>query len=179
MLGQIWASVKKSAVSAASSMGATQSYIKPELEKFTTQSRDQLKAIKAELATIKSLEAMPELKLTLVDLRRTAKKILEEAGSSKNLDAITNIIANHVNDFDSIEDAKEKLPKMKSVKAVMTFVNELIDIKNYEKLSSLLINLQDFNTLKKSEKIKLLQELADKELVNNISAENKKLDVKA
>ncbi|MCS5710093.1 hypothetical protein [Candidatus Berkiella aquae] len=177
MLGQIWGQIKQGAASAASSMGITQSFVKPELVKLTVKSKDQLKTFKEQLAKIDSLKAMPELKITLSDLRKTAKKILAEASSAENLDAIANIIANHVNDFASIEEAKEKLPKMKSVKALMTFVDKLIDIENYEKLSELLTQLQDFNELKKPEQIALLKALDDKELINSIEAENKDLKV--
>lgn len=171
-------SIKNSAIAFAASTSYAKSYfIRPELEALLKITDTELMKAKAALAKIESLKAVPALESTLHDLTKAAEAVLNDVRTDATLNALADIIGNHVGDFDSVDAFKIAFPKMKSVKKLMNFGKSLIDLENYLKLTTLLTEIQDFSTLQTTKQSALLKSLEDNTLVTAITLENDKLNI--
>ncbi len=170
--------IKNSVVAyAATTDYAKSNYIRPKLEDVLKITEVELAKAKVKLTKIESLKAVPALEATLNDLTKAAEAVLEDARADATLVTLTNIIGNHVGDYDSIDAFKAAVPEMKSIKAMMNFGKSLIDLNNYEKLSTLLTELQAFSSLERPRQTTLLRDLEAKTLVTAIAVENGKLNI--
>jgi hypothetical protein len=151
--------------------------IKPKVKASLKIASDKLEEIKEQLSEIYSLDKATNLKKALTKLTKAAEAVLDDLSSDKTVDAITNIIGNHIGDFDSIDDFEEALPEMESVKKMSEFGSKLIDLENYQELSNLLQDIQDFDNQKDEEQVELYNALVDNTLVADITAENNKLNL--
>lgn len=171
--------IKNSVVAyAATTDYAKSNYIRPKLVDVLKISDAELANVKVELAKIESLKAVPALQTTLNDLTKAAEAVLADARADQTLVTLTNIIGNHIGDYDSIEAFKKTVPELKSIKAMMNFGKGLIDLNNYEKLATLLTELQKFSSLSLDKQTTLLKDLEEKKLITAITAENSKLNIK-
>jgi hypothetical protein len=170
--------IYNSAIATAANTGLGKTLgVKPTLLAYLDISDKALATAKSKLAQIESLKAAPSLKVTLTDLASAADTLLKDVRDESNMNTIVDIVANHIGDFDSLSELKEKLPKMPSIKAMQQFGNKLIDLDNYESLGNMLDDMQDFSNLKTEDQKATLKALDDKTLLNKIVAENAKLNI--
>ncbi len=164
------------AVAANTSLGKSYG-VRPQLEAYLNISDKVLTQARTKLTQVETLKSVPTLENTLTELATAADALLKEVRADNNLNTIVDIVANHIGDFASVAEFKEKLPKMPSIKAMQQFGNKLIDLDNYEQLGNMLSDLQDFSNLKTPEQRTTYKALDDKTLLSKILAENAKLKI--
>lgn len=177
MLGFIKSVTNKATTLAASTSLGKAYGIKPELKKRITLGRDQLNTIQQNLKQVVGLKHSPKLRKTLEGLATQGHHIIKDLLKDKYLDPVVEVIGNQINEYDSIEAYQKAVLAKPSVKEMESFALSLIDVEHYKKLADIMIELQEFDTLKKPKQLKLLQSLQDDSLVQSIQEENAQLDI--
>lgn len=179
MLGSLFTKVTTSVTSYAASTSAGKSFaVKPKLQELVELSRTELAGAKSKLAALESIKKVPKLNKAVRDLSKAADAVVDELASDASLDILADVIGNHLKDFAGIEDMKEKLPKMASIKKMQNFALDLIDVENYQKLADLFTDLEEFADIDEKERQQeILESLEDRTLTQAIATENSKLNV--
>jgi len=151
--------------------------LEAELAPYLKEAQQQLIKMKATFTNLDPHKKSPELKKSLMESVKASEEAMADLQSDKTLDTLTDIVGNHIGDFENVAAFKKALPNMASIKALKKFATTLVDHENYTKLENLLNDINGFAKLSKTNKMALLKSLESKSIIKEIVAENATLDI--